>query len=424
MKRRLLALVLAALPLIALAADDPADTPDLPPRAQVIEALGSSPMVQAAGSVIEAEEARSRRLAAGNHEWTVRLTDQQRRVRATPDQRFNEWNVGVERALRLPGKGDLDRQLGAAGIASARISRGDALHEASRMLLSGWFDWLRERAAAEQWSRQREILARQAQVAGRRVELGDAPRLERLQADAALAQADAQLAQAFGRAEVAAEQLRRLYPALRLPTQLADVVPTAVDADAATWTSAILEHNHELGVARSESARARIQATRTDAERRPDPSVGVHMANDRGGEERIVGLTLSIPLPGEGRRADADMAIANARASAYREAGVLRKVEAEAATLYRRATAAHSGWQSQKLAADALGRSADLTERAWQLGEGSLSETLAARRLAHEARLAARLAQLDASESRYRLLLDAHRLWPLDKDDDDDHDHP
>jgi outer membrane protein, heavy metal efflux system len=424
MKHRLMALVLAALPVLAHAADDPADAPDLPPRAQVIEALGSSPMVQAAGAVIEAEEARSRRLAAGTHEWTVRLTDQQRRVRATPDQRFNEWNVGLERALRLPGKSELDRQLGAAGIASARITRGDAMHEASRMLLSGWFDWLRERASADQWRRQREILARQAQVVGRRVELGDAPRLERLQADAALAQAEAQLAQALGRAEVAAEQLHKLYPALHLPAQLADVAPVQIDADALSWRNAILEHNHELGVARSESARARIQANRTDAERRPDPSVGVHMANDRGGEERIIGLTLSIPLPGEGRRADADMAIANAQASAYREAGVLRKIEAEAAALYRRATAAHTGWQSQHLAAEALGRSAELTERAWQLGEGSLSETLAARRLAHEARLAARLAQLDASEARYRLLLDAHRLWPLDKHDDDDHDHP
>ena len=40
--------------------------------------------------------------------------------------------------------------------------------------------------------------------------------------------------------------------------------------------------------------------------------------------------------------------------------------------------------------------------------------------------IAARLARLDASESRYRLLLDAHQLWPLDMDDgaDGDHDHP
>jgi hypothetical protein len=53
-----------------------------------------------------------------------------------------------------------------------------------------------------------------------------------------------------------------------------ETAPT-VDADAARWIAAILEHNHELGVARAESARARIGASRADAERRPDPSVGV-----------------------------------------------------------------------------------------------------------------------------------------------------
>ena len=163
-------------------------------RAQVLDAVLGSPQVRAAGSQISVEEARSRRLEAGNHEWTLRLMDQQRRVRPAPAGRYNEWEVGVERAVRLPGKLDLDRQLGAAGIASARIARGDALHETSRMLLANWFDWLRENAAADQWRRQRDILARQAQVVQRRVELGDAPRLERLQADGL-----SQFAVAFGK---------------------------------------------------------------------------------------------------------------------------------------------------------------------------------------------------------------------------------
>uniref|UniRef100_UPI0035AE6FCF TolC family protein n=1 Tax=Zoogloea sp. TaxID=49181 RepID=UPI0035AE6FCF len=146
---------------------------------------------------------------------------------------------------------------------------------------------------------------------------------------------------------------------------------------------------------------------------------------ERDGEERLLGVTLAIPLSGAGRRADADAAVASAEATSWREAAVLRKVEAEAAALHRRARAAHAGWQSQQAAADALGKSADLTERAWQLGEGSLTDTLNARRLAHEARLAARLAGLDASEARYRLLLDAHKLWPVDMDEHDgDHDHP
>jgi len=75
-----------------------------------------------------------------------------------------------------------------------------------------------------------------------------------------------------------------------------------------------------------------------------------------------------------------------------------------------------ASWQASRHAGERLGRAAEMTARAYQLGEGSLSDLLTARRLANEAQLASRLAQLDALELRYRLLLDAHRLWDLDKD--------
>lgn len=424
MKPIWIALLVLAAPLSARAGEA-VEASDLPPAAQAMAVLLASPMVSAASAGIEAEEARARRLDAGSHEWTVRITEQQRRVRNTPDGRFNEWDVGIDRAFRMPGKSDLDRQLGAAGVASARIARGDALHEAGRGLLASWFEGLRELSSAEQWRRQRDVLARQAQVVARRVQLGDAPRLEGLQADAALAQADAQYVQASGRAQLAAARLRRQYPGLNLPDAVVERPPEPVEGTESEWIQAILEHNHELGVARAQSARSRVGASRADAERIPDPSLGVRLARERDGEERLVGMTLSIPLPGAGRAADADAAIAEARVSAHREAAVLRRVETEAAALHRRALSSRAGWLRQLDAAEALGRSADLSERAWQLGEGSLSDTLNARRLAHEARLSAQLARLDASEARYSLLLDAHRLWPLDvpDTDQDDHDH-
>ncbi|KAB2968771.1 hypothetical protein, partial [Zoogloea sp.] len=297
MKPAWIALFLLALPL-SPRAGNPVDAPDLPPAAQAMAVLLSSPTVSAAGAGIEAEEARARRLAAGSHEWTLRLTDQQRRVRGSPDGRYNEWDVGIDRAFRLPGKSDLDRQLGDAGVAGARIARGDALHEAGRGLLASWFEGLRELSTAGQWRRQRDILARQAQAVARRVQLGDAPRLEGLQADAALAQADAQYAQAIGRAQVAAERLRRLYPGLTLPDEVVERPPEPIEGTESEWIQAILEHNHELGVARALSARARVGASRADAERIPDPSLGVRLARERDGEERLVGMTLSIPLPG------------------------------------------------------------------------------------------------------------------------------
>jgi outer membrane protein TolC len=60
---------------------------------------------------------------------------------------------------------------------------------------------------------------------------------------------------------------------------------------------------------------------------------------------------------------------------------------------------------------------ADLVARAYSLGESSLSDVLSARRLALESSLTATLMQLDANEARYRLLLDAHLLWPLETHD-------
>jgi outer membrane protein TolC len=96
--------------------------------------------------------------------------------------------------------------------------------------------------------------------------------------------------------------------------------------------------------------------------------------------------------------------------AARREAAAQPKIGAEAVALYQSAAAVAS-WQASRHAGERLGRAADMTARAYQLGEGSLNDLLTARRLANEAQLASRLAQLDALELRYRLLLDAHRLW-------------
>jgi hypothetical protein len=82
--------------------------------------------------------------------------------------------------------------------------------------------------------------------------------------------------------------------------------------------------------------------------------------------------------------------------------------------LYQSASAAFASWQASRNAAERLTQAAEMTARAYQLGEGSLNELLAARRLANEAQLSARLMQLDALEQHYRLQLDAHRLWAMD----------
>jgi cobalt-zinc-cadmium efflux system outer membrane protein len=411
--KRLLMLLIGGIGGTGFGAEPP---PGLPPTEVVARVLLAQPAVQAAGSQIRVEEANRNRLEAGSYEWSLRLGGQQRRSRPAsgPDERFNEWNAAIERPLRLPGKASLDSELGAAGVALAATGHGDALHEASRHLLKSWFVWLRENAAASQWSAQLGLLDKQAKAVQRRQQLGDAARLETIQTAAALAQAAAQLAQARVRQQTAAEDLRRRYPGLPIATPTAIANPIPVEGGETDWVTAILEQSHELELSRGETQRARIAASRASGDRLPDPTFGLHVSRERAGEDQIVGAYLSIPLPGGARRAASDAAAAQSEVAIHREAAATRKISAEAAMLYQSASAAFASWQASRNAAERLGEAAEMTARAYQLGEGSLNELLAARRLANEAELSARLMQLDALELHYRLQLDAHRLWALD----------
>lgn len=413
--KRLICISLAALTGAAFAAEA---TPNLPSSAVVQRVLFANPGIQAASSQVQVEEANKVRLEAGSYEWNVRLGSQQRRSYpgASPDQRFNEWNAALERPLRLPGKASLDAELGAAGVALAETARGDVRHETSRSLLSMWFAWLRETVSARQWSEHVELLSQQTRAIQRRQQLGDAARLEAVQAEGALAQAQAQLAQAQVREQSAAEALRRRFPGLSMETQTRIAEPVTVSGTQSEWVDTIMAHSHELLLARGITQRAQLSATRSGRDRLPDPTVGLHVSSERGGEDRIVGAYISIPLPGGARRASADAALAQADVAAREEIAVAQKVGSEAAILYQSAVAAFSTWQAGRESAERLTQAANMSARAYQLGEGSLNDLLTARRLANEASLSARLLQLDALALRYRLLLDAHRLWDFDEE--------
>lgn len=388
----------------------------LPADALVARVLREAPGVQAAGNLLRAEEANRQRLESGPYEWSLRIGGQQRRAypASGPDTRYNEWNAAVERPLRLPGKGAVDAEIGAAGVAVATTALGDALHEHSRLLLADWCAVLRDSLAAGQWRAQRALLAQQAQAVKRRVQLGDAARVEAVQADAALAQAEAALAQAEAREQVARENLRRHFPGLPEPdaARLPDPRPPVGSEN--DWVGAIVEHNHELAVAGGETRRARGLAERASRDRLPDPTLGVQVSRERDGEEKVLGAYLSIPLPGGARRAGDEAAAAQALAALDRENAVRRRVAAEAAALFRNAAGSAGAWQAAARAAGQLEEAAAMSERAYRFGEGSLNELLLARRQANEARLVAGQLQVDALESGFRLQLDAHRLWDLD----------
>jgi len=155
---------------------------------------------------------------------------------------------------------------------------------------------------------------------------------------------------------------------------------------------------------------------RLDAERMPDPTLGEKFGSERDGQERIVGVQLTIPLPGSGRAASARAGVAEADVATAREALVLARVEAEALRTVSLAHSTRGQWLRLEDVALRMEENVRLLEKAWRMGEGQFAELQAVRRQAIEARLAASQARLEASEARYRLLLDAHQLWDMEAD--------
>lgn len=404
--------VILLLPALAVAAP-PDDFPDLPPRAVVASVLAAHPDVLAAKSGVRYEESNRDRLDAGEHEFSVSVGAARRRTDAA--RHLNEWDVAVERPIRLPGKARLDGELGSLGVAQAQSSLNDAIHETARGLLRAWFGWLRARAQLDEWRNQVSLLQRQGEAVARRVRAGDAPRIEQTLAEAAVAQAEAAAVQAALRVSVATAELTQHYPGIVLPENPARSAPAPVGQALEYWRERILDHNHELAAVRAEVKRRQTLIARSQAEEMPDPKVGVRHASEAGGSERVTGLYVSIPLPGRARTAATEGARAQMDMAVQKEAALLRRLNAEAAAAHAGATAAYEGWRKARDAAQAMERNAELIARAYALGEAGLSDTLNARRLAVEGRLAAATALLDAAEARYRLMLDAHLLWGRDE---------
>ena len=413
-----LIVLIASLFVAPVYADSYLSPPDLPPLATVATALNNSPTVRAATANLGVEAASRDRLRAGGYETSIRLNTQQRHT-LVPDNRYQEWDVGLERSLRLPNKARIDNQLGEHGMVQAHFILGDALHESGRMLLTSWFNWLREFYQNQQWQAQVDGLNEQLRIVQKRVKAGDAAKLDQLQAEAALSQARAQLAEAGLRLATARNELSSRYPAISIPASPILPQPELVTDGLEVWQQRTMEHNHELAIAHGETQRYGLMLSRSAADRIPDPSVGIRFADERGGEEKVLGVSLTIPLPGGGRKASQQMAAANQLVATERELGVRTKIQTETANTWLATQSAYTAWQASETASAAMRRHADLMSRAYQLGESGLTDVLNARRLTQEADLNAINSRLAAAQARYRLLLDTHALWPIDADEDE-----
>jgi outer membrane protein TolC len=394
--------------------------PDLPPKTQVDTALDNHLLVLNASSGLKLEQANQHKWNSGNYEFNLRAGTGQRQVIST-EQKLKEWDIALERPLRLPNKASIDQDIGAASVARADFALGDAHHEAGRTLLHLWFVWLREQQQVALWQQQTDSFAQQAVMVEKRVKAGDAPKLELNLAQAAISQARLSEQQAKLRAQIAANDIQRQFPAIKLPDLVAMQTPLAISGDYAYWQARILDDNHELAMAQAQARVQQLLAQRSRAEQLPDPTVGLRYSNEMGGNEKLASVYLSMPIPSGVRSRNAQVVEQQANIANDQAEFVKHRLENDIYAAYHQAVRSYATWLEARDAALAIRANAELIAKAYRLGESSLSDSLSARRIAQEATLVENLTQLDANEARYRLLLDGHQLWAHAEDEHESH---
>lgn len=397
-----------AMPGLAQGLATPAD---LPPTPMARKWIDQDPSVQQARSALQAASHTAAMLNAGSHEWTTRLTAQRRNYRSGgPDS--NEWNAQLERGVRVNGKAALDRQLGEVELSIAQARVGEAVHEAAKSLLDLWIDGLAASQAQSLFEQQRSFAQANLRAVDARKRAGDASALDMSVASADAADVERQASLAASNLAKARAKLRVHFPAAQLPDRtLGDPMPI-IEAEA-QWLELVLKAADPLRIAEGELRRAELHASRASADRVPDPTIAVFAASEAFRQERIVGVSLSIPLGGTYRAERGQQALREAEAARASVDRQRRELETSVAEVYADATGNLERWRLSEQGAAAAGENARLSQRAYSLGESDLQALLLARRQFLDASRSALEARAEALRASYRLLIDAHLIWDL-----------
>lgn len=404
---------LVASLLLALTAHAAPEVPGLLPTPVARPLIERDPSVAAARALLEAARIEAGILERSPYEWTATLSSQRRSLETGP--RYNEWSATIERPWRLPGKAAADGNLARATLEEGVARVGEALHEVARELATSWLDWLGAQSARELAQSMQAASQANLDAVAKRLRAGDASKLDLNLAEGELAEQRRAANDTETQASVAWARLQARFPGIaRISTPLA--APVSLSQEGEHLRNRILEHNDEIKLAQAQWQIARARAERARAERIPDPTVGLYTASEIGGQERIVGLSVSIPLPGGQRSRRADKAIYSVEAARQDLEQRKRKIEVEVAAAVATAEGTFRGVQIAEAGSRAMQESAQLMQRAYSLGEADLQSLLTARRQAAAAAHSALAARVAALKAYYLLLVDAHLVWDLSHD--------
>ncbi|OIQ94233.1 outer membrane efflux protein [mine drainage metagenome] len=391
--------------------------PTLPPFAQLDRLLADTPLLHEAQAMQQAALQNGQVLRSGTQEFTGQAQVQQRRIDAPPDNgNYAEWQVLINRQIRLPSQAQADNRMADALTTSANAGLIGARQQLLTDVLAAWFAAQRAQAEAALAQQNLGLMQGQVQALQRRKALGDASvlELEQMQAEEARAQSALLLAQGLASSSRAALEAR--YPALAGDTTLGGQAGNTAqlalpDLSGGALRALVEQNSATLARDRAVLQQAQAKAGQATAARTPQPTVGAYVGSDRGGRERIIGLQFAIPFGGPARVSTERAALAEVDAAQWRLRDAQALTLAEFQRLWATAQSQAAGAKAMDQAAQVQTQASARMLRAYQLGEAGISDWLLARRSALDAVRQALQSRFDAAQSAALLKLQAGLLF-------------
>lgn len=327
--------------------------------------MESNPRLLAARSAFDAAQARTRAASRPLYNPALKLD--------VETAEADTASLGITQTIDWT-----DKRGAREGAAAFEAQAADAEFDATRQSLIGELlsalGRYHSTDALEQLARERaEVMQRFLTLAEKRRQAGDLNQVELDLARLARTRSLLQQAQASSERTVAEEalvavtgKLRREWPPL--PERLPELV--SFDADA------LLEALPEVRALRARIVAAQSTVTLRQREQRPDPMLGLR--GGREGSDRLVGLTLSIPLFVRNNfHAETEAANAALIETEQARQDVYRRSQARllsTAQRYQMALNAWAVWESS--GQPSLRSQLGLLERLWQAGELSTTDYL------------------------------------------------
>jgi len=403
-----LTLCLSLTVCASAAAQEP--THHLPHPDIVEQAIATHPVVGAAAARITAAHAEARQRAAGNHDFILSGSYIRRDTRY--EGTFSEWDSSISRAVRLPGKAKADRKIGALGVQVAENSYEDARHQVALVLKDYWFAWLSAAATVSVDNHEIATYRRELEAVEKRRRYKDAALLDEEEVRSALAAALARALVNQAKSLEAERALNSMFPDMPLPSKPPEVsVPKALSRGHAEWRKLILLRSHELQMAEKAAEQQMSLARRARLDRYADPSIGVRLFSERGGEESGVGVFFSVPFGLKHRTAASDIQRAKVISAEADVRQTRRLIEGIAERDITRAESGIGIWQQTSISLKEDTAVIKRLHRAVELGDRDLVDLLNALRRHYETQRSEVAARVAAQDALTQLRIDAHEIW-------------